>query len=147
MLAVPFFKDVLLAARLVGFLLFAILVMVGASNAVNLTDGLDGLAIVPVIIAAGVFALIAYWSATPSSPTTCSSTTSRASGELAVLLRRAGRRRPGLPVVQRAARHGVHGRHRLARRSAARWARSPSSPSTRSCWPSSAACSCSRPCR
>jgi phospho-N-acetylmuramoyl-pentapeptide-transferase len=36
------------------------LVMVGASNAVNLTDGLDGLAIVPVMIAAGVFALIAY---------------------------------------------------------------------------------------
>ncbi len=36
------------------------LVMVGASNAVNLTDGLDGLAIVPTIIAAGVFALIAY---------------------------------------------------------------------------------------
>ena len=35
-------------------------VMVGASNAVNLTDGLDGLAIVPTIIAAGVFALIAY---------------------------------------------------------------------------------------
>jgi phospho-N-acetylmuramoyl-pentapeptide-transferase len=34
--------------------------MVGASNAVNLTDGLDGLAIVPVMIAAGVFALIAY---------------------------------------------------------------------------------------
>ena len=38
----------------------AVLVMVGASNAVNLTDGLDGLAIVPVMIAAGVFALIAY---------------------------------------------------------------------------------------
>jgi phospho-N-acetylmuramoyl-pentapeptide-transferase len=36
------------------------LVMVGSSNAVNLTDGLDGLAIVPTIIAAGVFALISY---------------------------------------------------------------------------------------
>jgi phospho-N-acetylmuramoyl-pentapeptide-transferase len=36
------------------------LVMVGSSNAVNLTDGLDGLAIVPAMIAAGVFALIAY---------------------------------------------------------------------------------------
>ena len=48
------------AARLVGFLPFAVLVMVGASNAVNLTDGLDGLAIGPVMIAAGVFALIAY---------------------------------------------------------------------------------------
>jgi phospho-N-acetylmuramoyl-pentapeptide-transferase len=40
--------------------LFAILVMVGASNAVNLTDGLDGLAIGPVIMASAVFGLIAY---------------------------------------------------------------------------------------
>jgi phospho-N-acetylmuramoyl-pentapeptide-transferase len=39
---------------------FAALVMVGAGNAVNLTDGLDGLATMPVIIAAGTFALIAY---------------------------------------------------------------------------------------
>ncbi|MCB1971652.1 MAG: phospho-N-acetylmuramoyl-pentapeptide-transferase, partial [Geminicoccaceae bacterium] len=42
------------------FPLMAAFVMVGASNAVNLTDGLDGLAIVPVMIAAGCFALIAY---------------------------------------------------------------------------------------
>ena len=42
------------------FLLLAMLVMVGASNAVNLTDGLDGLAIVPVMITAASFALIAY---------------------------------------------------------------------------------------
>jgi len=42
------------------FPVFAMLVMVGASNAVNLTDGLDGLAIVPVMIVAGCFALIAY---------------------------------------------------------------------------------------
>ena len=58
-LAVPFFKDVLL--NLAWFYVpFAVFVMVGASNAVNLTDGLDGLAIVPVMIAAGCFALIAY---------------------------------------------------------------------------------------
>ena len=58
-LAVPFLKDVLIP---LGFLFvpFAILVMVGASNAVNLTDGLDGLAIGPVMIAAGCFALISY---------------------------------------------------------------------------------------
>ena len=42
------------------FVVFAVLVMVGSSNAVNLTDGLDGLAIVPVMIAAGVFGFIAY---------------------------------------------------------------------------------------
>ena len=58
-LAVPFLKQVLLNLGL-GFLVFAAFVMVGASNAVNLTDGLDGLAIVPVMIAAGCFALISY---------------------------------------------------------------------------------------
>jgi phospho-N-acetylmuramoyl-pentapeptide-transferase len=59
-LAVPFLKDVLLPLGLIGFVPFAVLVIVGASNAVNLTDGLDGLAIGPVIMASGVFALIAY---------------------------------------------------------------------------------------
>ncbi len=58
-LAVPFFKDVLLDLG-AFFYLVSIGVIVGASNAVNLTDGLDGLAIVPVMIAAGVFAFIAY---------------------------------------------------------------------------------------
>ena len=42
------------------YYLFAAVVIVGAGNAVNLTDGLDGLAIMPVIIAAGAFAIIAY---------------------------------------------------------------------------------------
>ncbi|TXL73560.1 phospho-N-acetylmuramoyl-pentapeptide-transferase [Vineibacter terrae] len=59
-LAVPFLKSVLIPIGVVGFLLFATLVMVGASNAVNLTDGLDGLAIGPVIIATGVFGVISY---------------------------------------------------------------------------------------
>ncbi len=58
-LAVPFFKDYLGQLGLL-FIPFAAFVMVGSSNAVNLTDGLDGLAIVPVMIAAGVFGLIAY---------------------------------------------------------------------------------------
>jgi phospho-N-acetylmuramoyl-pentapeptide-transferase len=58
-LAVPVFKGVLLQLGLV-FPIFGMLVMVGSSNAVNLTDGLDGLATVPTIIAASVFALIAY---------------------------------------------------------------------------------------
>jgi phospho-N-acetylmuramoyl-pentapeptide-transferase len=59
-LTIPFFKDVLIPLGVAGALLFGTLVMVGASNAVNLTDGLDGLAIVPVMIAAMCFALIAY---------------------------------------------------------------------------------------
>ena len=58
-LAVPFLKDLLLNLGWF-FVPFAVVVMVGASNAVNLTDGLDGLAIGPVMIAAGCFALITY---------------------------------------------------------------------------------------
>lgn len=58
-LAIPFFKDVLLPLHVL-FFPFAALVMVGTSNAVNLTDGLDGLAIVPAMIAGSCFALIAY---------------------------------------------------------------------------------------
>jgi phospho-N-acetylmuramoyl-pentapeptide-transferase len=57
--AVPFFKDSLLAMGLL-YVPFAMVVIVGSSNAVNLTDGLDGLAIVPVMIAAACFGLIAY---------------------------------------------------------------------------------------
>lgn len=58
-LAVPVFKHVLIPLG-AAFPVFGMLVMMGASNAVNLTDGLDGLAIVPTIIVAGVFMLIAY---------------------------------------------------------------------------------------
>ena len=59
-LAVPFFKSVLIDLGWF-FIPFAMFVMVGASNAVNLTDGLDGLAIVPVMIAASCFALFSYF--------------------------------------------------------------------------------------
>ena len=58
-LAIPFVKDFLVPLGWF-FLPWAIIVMVGASNAVNLTDGLDGLAIMPALIAAACFALIAY---------------------------------------------------------------------------------------
>jgi len=58
-LAVPFLKELLINLGWL-FVPFAMLVIVGASNAVNLTDGLDGLAIVPIMIAAGCLGLIAY---------------------------------------------------------------------------------------
>jgi len=58
-LAFPFAKEFVLDLGW-GLVPFGMFVMVGASNAVNLTDGLDGLAIVPVLIAAACFALIAY---------------------------------------------------------------------------------------
>lgn len=58
-LAVPFFKNILLDLGMFYYV-FALIVVVGASNAVNLTDGLDGLAIVPVMIVSGCFALVVY---------------------------------------------------------------------------------------
>ena len=57
--ALPFLKDFLLNLGYF-YIPFIAFVLVGSSNAVNLTDGLDGLAIVPVVIASGCFALIAY---------------------------------------------------------------------------------------
>jgi phospho-N-acetylmuramoyl-pentapeptide-transferase len=58
-LALPIFKDTLINLGIL-FIPFSVLVIVGAANAVNLTDGLDGLAIMPVMIAAGAFGIIAY---------------------------------------------------------------------------------------
>ena len=59
-LAFPFAKNYTIYLGIVLWCIFTSLVVIGSSNAVNLTDGLDGLAIVPIIIAAGVFGIIAY---------------------------------------------------------------------------------------
>jgi phospho-N-acetylmuramoyl-pentapeptide-transferase len=58
-LAFPFFKDLLIDLWWF-FVAFAAIVVVGAGNAVNMTDGLDGLAIVPVMIASACFGAIAW---------------------------------------------------------------------------------------
>ncbi len=58
-LALPFSKDLIFNLGWF-YIIFAGFVIVGAGNAVNITDGLDGLAIVPVMIAAGTFGFIAY---------------------------------------------------------------------------------------
>jgi phospho-N-acetylmuramoyl-pentapeptide-transferase len=58
-LAIPFFKNVLIPLGWL-FIPFGAFIIVGAGNAVNLTDGLDGLAIVPVMIAAATFGFISY---------------------------------------------------------------------------------------
>jgi len=58
-LAVPFFKDLLIPFG-IFFIFVGMFVVVGAGNAVNMTDGLDGLAIVPVMIAAASLGLIVY---------------------------------------------------------------------------------------
>jgi phospho-N-acetylmuramoyl-pentapeptide-transferase len=58
-IALPFSKELIFNVGYF-FLVFGAFVIVGAGNAVNITDGLDGLAIVPVMIAAGTFGFIAY---------------------------------------------------------------------------------------
>jgi phospho-N-acetylmuramoyl-pentapeptide-transferase len=58
-LVFPFFKELVINLGWF-FVIFAMFIIVGAGNAVNLTDGLDGLAIVPVMIAAASFGMIAY---------------------------------------------------------------------------------------
>ncbi len=59
LLAFPFLKNILLDLGIFYFM-FAAIVITGSSNAVNLTDGLDGLAIVPIMLVASCFALISY---------------------------------------------------------------------------------------
>ena len=58
-LIVPFFKDIIIPLGL-GFVVLTYFVIVGSSNAVNLTDGLDGLAIVPTILVGGALGIFAY---------------------------------------------------------------------------------------
>jgi phospho-N-acetylmuramoyl-pentapeptide-transferase len=59
-LLVPFFKEVSYPLGVAGFVILSYLVIVGASNAVNLTDGLDGLAIMPVIMVGSALGIFAY---------------------------------------------------------------------------------------
>lgn len=59
-LIVPFFKHWVFALGAFGFILTVYLVIVGSSNAVNLTDGLDGLAIMPTVLVSGALAIFAY---------------------------------------------------------------------------------------
>jgi phospho-N-acetylmuramoyl-pentapeptide-transferase len=58
-LAVPFFKGVLIPLG-IGYLPFVVVVLLGASNAVNLTDGLDGLAVGAMVIAASTYTIFVY---------------------------------------------------------------------------------------
>ncbi len=59
-LIVPFFKDVAYPLGVGGFVVLSYFVITGSSHAVNLTDGLDGLAIMPTVMVAGALAIFAY---------------------------------------------------------------------------------------
>jgi phospho-N-acetylmuramoyl-pentapeptide-transferase len=57
---VPFFKNIVYPLGAIGFCILTYFVIVGTSNAVNLTDGLDGLAALPTVLVAGALAIFAY---------------------------------------------------------------------------------------
>jgi phospho-N-acetylmuramoyl-pentapeptide-transferase len=59
-LIVPFFKEVVIPLGMIGFIALTYFVIVGTSNAVNLTDGLDGLAIMPTVLIAGALGVFTY---------------------------------------------------------------------------------------
>jgi len=59
-LMVPFFKEISYPLGVLGFVILSYLVIVGSSNAVNLTDGLDGLAIMPVVMVGACLGIFAY---------------------------------------------------------------------------------------
>ena len=144
-LAFPFFKDALLNLGLF-FVPFGMIVIVGAANAVNLTDGLDGLAIMPVMIAAGTLGIIAYVVGNSNFTEYLDVHFVPGTGELLIFsaaLFGAGLGFLWYNAPRRRSSWATPGRWRLA----GPLAPSPSAPSTRSCWPSSAASSWSRPCR
>jgi phospho-N-acetylmuramoyl-pentapeptide-transferase len=129
-----------------GFVILTYLVIVGSSNAVNLTDGLDGLAIMPVVMVGSALGVFAY--------VTGSSVYSKylffphipGSGELLIFC--AAMAGAGLAFLW----FNTHPAQVFmgdvgALALGARWAPSPSSCARRSCWPSWAASLWSKPCR
>ena len=81
---VPFFKSVAIPLGATGFVILGYLMIVGMSNAVNLTDGLDGLAIGPSVMVAGALAIFAYLSGNAVFANYLQITAVPGAGELAV---------------------------------------------------------------
>ena len=132
-LIVPFFKTVSYPLGVFGFIILTYFVIVGASNAVNLTDGLDGLAIMPVVMvgsALGVFAYVtgsAVYSPLPAVPV--HPRRRRAARSSAPRWPARGSPSSGSTPTRRRSSWATSARSR----SAARSARSPSSRARRSC--------------
>ena len=120
-LFLPFVKSFDAAARRpFGFIALGYLMIVGMSNAVNLTDGLDGLAIMPAALVAAALGIFAYASGNAVFAHYLQIPDDPRRRRAADLLRLARRRGPRVPVVQLLSGAGVHGRRRRARASAPR---------------------------
>ena len=143
-IALPFLKNVHPDLGLF-YILLATVVVVGSSNAVNLTDGLDGLAIGATLIASATFAILAYIAGQREGRGLPPRAVRAGHGRARGLLRGHRGRLARLPLVQLASGRGLHGRHGLARARRPRSERSPSSSSRRSCSSSWAGSSSSRP--
>ena len=76
-LLIPFLKGVSIPIGIWGFIILSYFVIVGTSNAVNLTDGLDGLAILPSALVALLWVSLHMWLAVWTTPTICCSRMSR----------------------------------------------------------------------
>ena len=120
---VDFYKHPL-ALWLPAYIVLAIIVVVGTSNGVNITDGLDGLAIGPVIISAATFLILAYGAGTVIKGFNVAEYLKipyiHGSGELAIFCGAIVGAGIGFLWFNTYPGGGVHGRRRLARRSAAR---------------------------
>ena len=111
-LIVPFIKNILIDLGWF-YVVVTYFVIVGSSNAVNLTDGLDGLAILPTVLVGGALGVFAYLTGTSIFPTTSAFPMCRAWAKWSCSVG-AGRRRARFPVVQHLPGAGFHGRCRCA---------------------------------
>ncbi len=108
-LIVPFFKTVSYPLGVWGFIVLSYCVIVGSSNAVNLTDGLDGLAIMPTVMVGAGLGVFAYVTGRADYSTYLFLPHIPGSGELAVVCGAIAGRGPRIPVVQRVSGRGLHG--------------------------------------
>ena len=100
-LILPFFKNIAYPMGVLGFIVLSYFVIVGTSNAVNLTDGLDGLAIMPAVMVAGALGIFAYVAGNAVYSQIPAAAVYPGRGRTDGVLRRARRGRPRLSLVQR----------------------------------------------
>ena len=109
-LIVPFFKHVAIPLGALGFMVLAYFVIVGSSNAVNLTDGLDGLAILPTVMVASALGIFAYVAGNAVFSRYLGLPHIPGAGELIVFCAAIAGAGLAFSVVQRLPGGGVHGR-------------------------------------
>lgn len=113
-LYVPFFKHLVFPMSALAFAVLTYLVVVGSSNAVNLTDGLDGLAIMPTVLISGALAIFAYAAGHLVFSKYLGDSLYRWSRGVGGILCSDGRGRFRLFMVQRLPRRSIYGRCRSA---------------------------------